>query len=73
MTNFQINQSTGDWSGSFFFEITDHFGLDRADALKYQGINDGFAAWWLLQHDRGFIPEKTKIWVVATIKGKINP
>jgi uncharacterized protein DUF3289 len=73
MTDFQINLNTGDWSGSFFFEINDHFGLDRSDVLKYQGINDGFAAWWLLQHVRGFIPFRTKIRVIAKIKGKINP
>ena len=73
MADFQINLSTGDWTGSFFFEVTDHFGLDKSDALTYQKVHNGFAAWWLLQHVRNHIPFKTKIWIVVKLKGKINP
>jgi hypothetical protein len=73
LTDFQINLSTGDWSGSFYFDVTDHFGLDREDAIEYQGTNDGFAAWWLLQHVRGYVPFKAKIRIVAKIKGDITP
>ena len=45
--NFKLDEKMGIWSGDFYFEITDHFGLDRADVMKFQyapmgGI--GFAA-----------------------------
>jgi hypothetical protein len=66
--------STKQWTGTFYFDITDHFGLDKDDAIQYQSIpvyGDGFAAWWRLQHRRSYPPFKTKLRVVATITGKV--
>jgi hypothetical protein len=74
--NFRLDEETGIWSGDFYFEITDHFGLDRGDVMKYQyapgagGI--GFAAWWALQHRKAYCPFKTKIRILATIQGKLK-
>lgn len=63
-------------TGKLFFHVTDHFGLDKKDALLYQGIvpfgHNGFAAWWRLQHTRGYVPFTTSIKVVATISGNIS-
>ncbi|MFQ6610404.1 MAG: DUF3289 family protein, partial [Fidelibacterota bacterium] len=72
LLDFNLNSSTGEWEGTFFFEITDHFGLDKKDALKYQTKHSGFAAWWLLQHKRDYRPFMTKVWVTATLKGDMN-
>jgi Protein of unknown function (DUF3289) len=69
--NFGLDQPTGLWSADFYFEVTDHFGLDRHDAIAYQGYHSDFAAWWALQHRKGFKPFKTKITIFATIQGKI--
>jgi hypothetical protein len=35
--------------------------LDKNDALTYQNYHAGFAAWWILQHCRGYKPFETKI------------
>jgi len=70
--DFNLDPITGEWEGTFFFEVTDHFGLDKRDVLKFQSKHSGFAAWWLLQHKRDYRPFKTKIWVKATIRGDIN-
>lgn len=59
--------------------IYDHFGLDKNDVLKYQSkglLSDpfnagiGFAAWWRLQHTRGYKPLRTMIVLNASIKGE---
>ena len=50
--------------------IYDNFGLDKHDALIYQGKHAGFAAWWLLQHTRGFKPFVTKIVIKSSIEGR---
>jgi uncharacterized protein YecA (UPF0149 family) len=72
LLDFNLNSSTGEWEGTFFFEVTDHFGLDKRDALKFQTKHSGFAAWWLLQHKRDYRPFKTKVWVKATLGGDMN-
>lgn len=41
--------------------IHDHFGLDKNDALSYQGNHNGFASWWVLQHLRNYKPFETLI------------
>jgi Protein of unknown function (DUF3289) len=71
MGNFGLDLATGLWSADFYFEITDHFGLDKHDAIAYQSYHSGFPAWWALQHRKGFKPFKTKIPIFATIQGKI--
>ncbi len=71
LDGFTLNSQTGVWSGNFYFEVTDHFGLDKEDVLKYQGVQLGFAAWWVLQHKRDYPPYRTKFTILATLKGKI--
>ncbi len=71
MGNFNLDNNTKVWSADFYFEVTDHFGLDKHDAYLYQGFHIGFAAWWALQHRRGYPPFRTKITIFATLKGQI--
>lgn len=74
--SFDINQTTGDWTGVFLVEILDHFGLDDTDLTTFQekplGVGRGFAAWWILQHIRDHEPFRTKVRILYTITGNIN-
>lgn len=70
LDRFEIFPS-GDWEADVTVTIYDHFGLDKHDALEYQGWHLGFADWWLLQHKYNYVPFKTKITVRKMIKGKI--
>ncbi|MEO1624416.1 MAG: DUF3289 family protein [Bacteroidota bacterium] len=72
LLDYQYDSNTGDWEGEFYFEIIDHFGLDKADALKYQWWHSGFAAWWILQHKRGYVPFRTVMRINARVKGNIR-
>lgn len=70
-----VLDAEGNWSADFFFEIVDHFGLDRTDLLSFQNkpiSGDGFASWWVLQHRDGYRPFITRITMYATLKGKIE-
>ncbi len=71
MGNFNLNNDTKVWSADLYFEVTDHFGLDKHDAITYQGWDTGFAAWWALQHKKDYPPFRTKITIFATLKGKL--
>lgn len=54
----------GKWYADITAVIHDHWGLDKNDALKFQNkpvVGDGFAAWWLLQHTRGYQPFVTTV------------
>jgi hypothetical protein len=57
ISNFNI--LNGNWSATLDITIYDDFGLDKNDALTYEGYHDGFADWWLLQHARGYVPFTT--------------
>ena len=61
LTNFSINATTHIWTANLNITIKDHFGLDKIDALTYQNNHAGFAAWWILQHCRGYKPFETII------------
>lgn len=58
------------WSADVEVPIYDNFGLDKADALTYQGNHSGFSAWWLLQHTRGYKPFVTKVVIKSGIGGR---
>jgi hypothetical protein len=58
------------WTADIEVTIYDNFGLDKHDALTYQGNHDGFAAWWLLQHTRGHKPFQTKFVIKSRINGR---
>ena len=70
LKNYQID-TNGNWEAEIVIEITDHFGLDKNDALNYQYKHSGFGAWWTLQFKRDYKPFITKIHVGKIIKGKI--
>jgi hypothetical protein len=70
--NLGIDLQTGEWTGTFIFEVTDHFGLDKDDVLKYQQFSRGFAAWWVLQHKKNYPAFRSKIWIIATLRGNTN-
>jgi len=61
LNGFTINPVTHKWTALITVKIKDHFGLDKNDALTYQDYNAGFAAWWILQHCRGYVPFETNI------------
>jgi hypothetical protein len=58
------------WTAEIEVTIYDNFGLDKPDVLKYQGKHEGFAAWYLLQHSRNYVPFKTKIVTRTKIQGR---
>jgi hypothetical protein len=59
------------WSASVEVTLTDNFGLDINDARVYQGKHSGFAAWYILQHKRGYVPFVTKIVIKSSIGGRL--
>ncbi|MDB5285713.1 MAG: hypothetical protein JWR05_662 [Mucilaginibacter sp.] len=75
-TDVQLDEFNGPvggyWSATITLTIKDHFGLDRHDAITYQGYMSGFAGWWLLQHKRGYVPFETVVHVKYRITGNIN-
>lgn len=68
--NYSLD-ANGNWEAELIIEITDHFGMDKNDALNYQGKHGGFGAWWTLQHKRNYKPFITKIYVTQKINGKL--
>lgn len=71
LDNFSID-NLGNWSADVTVIIHDHFGLDKHDALEYQGWHDGFAAWWILQNTRDYVPFETIVTVRKNLKGNFN-
>ncbi len=61
LNNFSFNQTTHQWTANITVTIKDHFGLDKNDAFAYQNKHAGFAAWWILQHCRGYVPFETNV------------
>lgn len=72
INQYYYNPSTKDWVADCNITITDHFGLDKRDALTYQCYHDGFAAWWLLQNKYANSPFITKISFSATLRGSLD-
>ncbi len=42
LKNYTIDAASGNWEADLIIEITDHFGLDKNDALAYQNKHGGF-------------------------------
>lgn len=61
--------------GKIRIVVYDHFGLDKPDLdanlFKPYGLIDGFRAWFILQHLRGYIPFWTVIETEADIEGSL--
>jgi hypothetical protein len=73
--DYTYDVSTKQWSGSFYFQTFDNFGLDNEDLLKFQMhplFGQGFASWWILQHKWGYHPFRTELRSVFKIKGNLN-
>lgn len=66
------NYLNGHWSATIDIIVHDNFGLDKNDALVYQEKHDGFAAWWLLQHKRGYVSFETTVHLRHSITASIN-
>ena len=70
-----LNQDTfygDDYTAKYQVTLWDHFGLDKPDMEKfYYGIN-GFRAWFLLQHIKGYKPFITKMTFTQEFKGNTN-
>lgn len=74
-SDIQINsysKSGTTWTAIVTVTIYDHFGLDKHDATTYQGYSDGFAAWWLLQHTRGYVPMTTVVTFQKQLFGRVD-
>ncbi len=52
-------EPNGKWQLTVTMIVYDHFGLDKPDVLKFP-LASNFAAWWTLQHKRGYKPFITK-------------
>ncbi|MCO6462415.1 MAG: DUF3289 family protein [Saprospiraceae bacterium] len=71
--DFVSNPNNGEWEITLIIDIVDHFGLDRHDAITYQGWHSGFPNWWRLQHTKDYTPFITNFHVVTKIKGDYKP
>ncbi len=60
LSNFQY-YGNGKWTVTVKVRMTDHFGLDKHDALLFQNSHPGFATWWTLQHRKGYVPFETQV------------
>jgi len=72
-----INTVTGEWTADIYVEVIDHFGLDDGNLGKNQNrrifnAGEGFTAWWILQHVRGYAPFRTKMRFLFKIRGNYN-
>lgn len=59
---------TNFWNATVTVKIYDNFGLDHDDVIKYQGVHHGFIGWYLLQHQRNYIPFETVVTVRVNIR-----
>ncbi|KAF0236399.1 MAG: Uncharacterized protein FD136_928 [Chitinophagaceae bacterium] len=71
ITNFTL--VNGKWTATFVITIKDWFGVDTNDVINYQYgfFGSGFAAWWLLQHKRGYKPVQTVVSLGVTLSGNL--
>jgi|GEM_PF-1232006 len=72
LNDFVYNTNTRSWELTLFVQIYDHFGLDRHDAVVYQGWHAGFAYWWRLQHKYGYKPFRSDIRFKIKVRGNLN-
>ncbi|PZF74193.1 DUF3289 family protein [Taibaiella soli] len=79
LTKFSVDPKNGMYTGNLEIRFYDHFGLDGEDVMKGNkrwlqpyGSEDGFKAWWVLQHYRGYPPLLTEIIFNTPIFGKIR-
>lgn len=61
----------GRYSLEYRVTLWDHFGLNYGDLKISRELIDGFVAWFILQHFRGYKPFITKITFTKTMFGKL--
>ncbi len=76
---YSYSSATKIWSAIIVVKIIDHFGLDTEDIYKFKDVEikglpvgDGFAAWYALQHNKGYVPFLTRVVTRCRISGKLN-
>ena len=80
---FSLNSKTRVYSANITVHLVDAFGLDKGDVRRFQnstflnaatggGIANGFNAWWLLQHNRGYVPFTINVDITRTISGTLK-
>lgn len=73
--SYDFDPDTGEWQADFCFTVCDHFGLDRMEVLSWQFYpfaGTGFAAWYHMQKIHNSVPFETKMYMSATLKGKLD-
>lgn len=74
LTDYQMLDAKK-FKGKIRITVYDHFGLDQPDLdanlFKPFGVVDGFRAWFILQHLRGYIPFWTVIETDVEIEGSL--
>ncbi|NRA48914.1 MAG: DUF3289 family protein [Phaeodactylibacter sp.] len=69
------DENSGNFTAFVYFEILDHFGLDKGDAVDWGNtpiVGKSFESWWHLQHKRGYTPFRTRVMMVFEIAGNVN-
>ncbi|MDH7462297.1 DUF3289 family protein [Chitinophagaceae bacterium 26-R-25] len=79
LLEFEMNEKNGNYKGKVKIHLYDHFGLDKVDVEKGHarytqpwGSEDGFKAWWILQHYRWCKPFLTHIEITKSFHSKSN-
>jgi hypothetical protein len=74
ITEYELNECTKKYNGRYQVTLWDHFGLDAGDIdwNKPAGCFDGFMAWFILQHFRGYRPFITRMTFNKSFKGDLN-
>ena len=78
--DYNFDPQTKEWTCSFYFQVFDNFGLDNGDLLESQGVwsrngvlfGTQFAAWWVLQHRKGYVPFRTELRFQVSLKGDLD-
>ena len=50
--------------------ITDHFGMDENDMLKFRPVTGAFESWYWLQHGKKYNPFRTKLYYRIKMSGR---
>ena len=75
LDKYSTPYDNGYYKADITVHMVDAFGLDKNDLKRFGNfpvVGDGFKAWAMLQHFRGFLPFKIYIDVKTTIEGNVN-
>ncbi|STO09814.1 Protein of uncharacterised function (DUF3289) [Flavobacterium hibernum] len=68
----QVVFNGDDYVAKYQVILWDHFGLDKPDLEKFYYYENGFRAWFLLQHIHGYKPFITKMTFTKEFKGNLK-